>query len=110
MPNAQAMKALGLRDTCENRRGVLRIPAVVETVAAPVTHAVVPEQVPNVQVAVRTATNSAPEVDVPRAAVLVDLPIFRNQLWMEPESALDGEGGSRERRRSRQEPYSSPVP
>lgn len=37
-------------ESCEHRRGVLRIPVVVEIVVVPVPHTVVPVQVPNAQV------------------------------------------------------------
>ena len=63
------------------------IPAINETSSTPVPRTVVPVQVPNkplVSLAVvREQINRSPEEDVTGVTVLVDLPVFGNQLGME---------------------------
>lgn len=78
-------EALGLSDTCENRRGVLNIPIAVEIAAVPAPHTAVPEQVPNAQAADRKAINRTPEVDIAGIALFIFLPVFGDDLGMSDE-------------------------
>ena len=76
-------EALGLRDTYEHRRWNTNIPAVAaETIVVPVPHTHVPAQAANVQFSIRMAINRAPEANPTRVAVLIDFPVFGDDLGM----------------------------
>jgi len=53
---------------------------MAEIAVAPAPRTVAPVQAANVRAAIRVAINRSPEVDVARIAVLVDLPIFGDDL------------------------------